>query len=184
MGNGRRVARGATAGGAGGLATVALAGAIMAAAPAAAADMIPVTPVSVEECADLAKAVGRVVDVQLASEIGSAEGHAFSNISGTACILSGQTAGLSQSFEALAKIGDHIDSWTRDPSYDADAPGSTSATFRRGRGWLNLTVEVAPPPGTCDSVMISDCDVPAEQWTWTVDGMAFDTPTDAAKLDF
>lgn len=141
---------------------------------------ITAKPLPEATCTDLAKTASDKTGVHVDTVVGDAGPYMYSNIDGTACLFSGTATGVAENLETVADIGDGLEGWTRDSAYDADGPGSTSVTYRRGdTDWFSLEVSAEPPAGECDNVMISECKVPMKEWEWTVSGMAFSLPASA-----
>jgi len=137
---------------------------------------ITAKPLPDETCADLAKTASKETGVPVDTVNGDAGPYMYTNVGGTACLFSGTATGLTTSPDALAKLADGFEGWTRVASNDADGPGAASMTLRRGDDWFGLSVNAEPPAGSCDSVMVSECKAPMKEWTWTVTGMAFSAP--------
>lgn len=142
-----------------------------------AAQKAKVAALPAEQCASLAKDVSRLVGFPVKAANGNAQGHAFSNITGDSCLLSGSATGLTQKTDVLFKLPTGLPGWNADPSYDADGPMSTSVTYRKGDAWVSLSLAVDPPAGTCENVIIADCRIPMRRWVWTLDGMGFVSKT-------
>lgn len=157
---------------------------LMAATAADAQSTVTVKPLSDQECTALAKEVSDKTGVSVDSVVGDASVYMFTNLDGTACLFSGTASGLSKNLDSLATIGDGYSGWTRDSAYDADGPGGTSVAFTRGTDWFALSVGAEPPSGSCEDVMVSECKVPFEKWTWTVSGMAFSTSSRSEKPSY
>lgn len=157
---------------------------LVAAGAANAQSNITAKPLPDETCADLAKTASKETGVTVDTVVGDAGPYMYANVDGTACLFSGTATGLTTSPDALADLDDGFEGWTRDTAYDADGPGATSITLRRGDDWFGLTVNAEPPADQCTDVMVSECKAPKKEWNWTVTGMAFSAPAGSPKPTF
>ncbi|WP_018699635.1 hypothetical protein [Amorphus coralli] len=154
---------------------------LVAGTAAHAQSQITAKPLPQETCTDLAKTASEKTGISVDTVIGDAGPYMYTNVDGSACLFSGTATGLDTSLSELAGLADAFEGWTRDSSYDADAPGATSLTLRRSDDWLGISVDAEPPAGQCGDVMLSECKAPMKEWMWTFTGMAFSAPSGSGK---
>jgi hypothetical protein len=140
--------------------------------PAFAADA-EVKPVSQDECAALAKAVGGAIGLPLKTKVAAPK--LPDSLHGTACLLSGKARGLTIGFIAAQdKIESALAGWKHLTDQDADGPFSTVKGYAKDSARFFYSLESEPVHGVCsDNKPIGDCKAPPRQWIWTLEASAF-----------
>ncbi len=154
-----------------GVAVALMTGCALASCPALAADR-KIRPLPADQCRALADTLGKAAAIPLSARIGKP---AFpTGVSGDACLLSGKATGLAIGFMAAQdRLDRSIAGWRRVPDYDADGPYGTVKGFTRGEATLLYQLETDPPAGTCEDIVIADCEVPRARWHWALEVVGF-----------
>lgn len=141
--------------------------------PATAAET-DIQPLPALDCNAIAAAVGKSIRIPLTTRVGPALSYP-TGLHGNACIISGNTSGLTIEFEqAQDKIAAALTGWKHLDEFDADAPFSTAKGFMKGPQRVFYTLSTDPPRGTCrDNKPIADCRIPHRRWTWKIVAAAF-----------
>lgn len=132
-----------------------------------------VTPLTVDECAAMARTMSQTIGIPLQTTVGAPD---LPGVHGTACLMSGHAIGLKLDFEnarekldaSLARAG-----WTAVIDFDADGPESTQKGFAKASRRVVYALSTEPPHGTCKNAPIVDCKVPRRRWSWTLMLTAF-----------
>lgn len=154
---------------------------LLAVAPVRAAP-VQIKPAPVADCASLKLAFEKLIGLPLKLKVARPDRELFSvSTSGEACVITGGGAG------ALALFGDvqialdeyfQTGHWREILEIAADGPDSTRAGYAKGSRMVAYFLSSEAPEGKCEpdpnSEDLPECNLPAGEWVWTIDIIAYD----------
>lgn len=158
----------------------AVAGFMLLAAWPVAARADHIKPVPPAECAALKQFVEKISGLKLSMAELDPDDELFAlEQDGLACVISGEGTGATHQFgDVSTALSAHFKGWKPLLDLSADGPGSTRMGFTKGKRTVIYSISAEPPEGKCevpdDAVELPECQLPAGEWEWAVDLIAYE----------
>ncbi len=154
---------------------------VMGAAPVKAAPA-QIKPAPVADCESLKLMFGKLIGLPLKLKITKPDNELFSiRTSGEACVIAGGGTGASGLFgDVQTSLDEYFQNggWKEVLDIAADGPDSTRAGYAKGNRMVVYFLSSEAPAGKCEpnpnSEDLPECNLPAGEWVWTIDIIAYD----------
>lgn len=141
-----------------------------------------IRPSPVAECESLRQAFESVIGLPLKLKTAKPDSELFSvHISGEACVITGGGTGARSSFgDVQIALDEYFQNgrWSEILDIAADGPDSTRAGYAKGSRVVAYFLSSVAPEGKCEpdpnSEDLPECNLPAGDWVWTIDIIAYD----------